>query len=62
MDISYCGDKTGFPRPGHIYGKIFKGEILCLYDKNSFIQKNLQPLSIMIRDHLWENQLSPRIN
>ena len=19
MDISYCGDKTGFPRPGHIY-------------------------------------------
>ena len=18
MDISYCGDKTGFPRPGHI--------------------------------------------
>ena len=21
MDISYCGDKTGFPRPGHIYKK-----------------------------------------
>ena len=20
MDISYCDDKTGFPRPGHIYG------------------------------------------
>ena len=19
MGISYCGDKTGFPRPGHIY-------------------------------------------
>ena len=19
MDISYCDDKTGFPRPGHIY-------------------------------------------
>ena len=19
MDISYCGDKTGFPRPGHIF-------------------------------------------
>ena len=24
MDISYCGDKTGFPRPGHIY-------ILCTF-------------------------------
>ena len=22
MDISYCGDKTGFPRPGHIYIRI----------------------------------------
>ena len=23
MDISYCDDKTGFPRPGHIYKHIF---------------------------------------
>ena len=24
MDISYCGDKTGFPRPGHICASIPK--------------------------------------
>ena len=23
MDISYCDDKTGFPRPGHIYIYIY---------------------------------------
>ena len=22
VDISYCGDKTGFPRIGHIYASI----------------------------------------
>ena len=26
MDISYCGDKTGFPRPGHIYNKANKSK------------------------------------
>ena len=23
VDISYCGDKTGFPRPGHICSRLF---------------------------------------
>ena len=30
MDISYCGDKTGFPRPGHI----------CI-DQNTLIEQLL---------------------
>ena len=28
MDISYCDDKTGFPRPGHIYYNTTQIDIL----------------------------------
>ena len=31
MDISYCGDKTGFARPGHIYTSYISGYTVTCY-------------------------------
>ena len=49
MDISYCGDKTGFPRPGHIYSDLyqlllqlsFSGGISLVQD---FVMPSLWPM------------------
>ena len=39
MDISYCDDKTGFPRPSHIcmFNFMHNISLTKVYSKNSFI-------------------------
>ena len=36
MDISYCGDKTGFPRPGHKYAIGIYPLFITIYCENQF--------------------------
>ena len=53
MDISYCDDKTGFPRPGHNYNMHMYTQVLINFN-NAF--NNMSKLLRIVGDFLSNAQ------